>query len=208
MIQNDDDLWLDALAGRLEAPQFGEAANREAAQSTLVLEALALRQFIRGQEAGGDHVSAEDTARELELIARARREGLLTSRNPVAGPESFQKRLRWRMALPTAAVILIAAAGIGVWQSSLKEPEHVRGVERGATHLQALDPAALRHQLTEDLQAAGATVTSYERFGRLGMDVDLPKPLPKAIADILERHDIPIPSNGVLLIEIDAPDSR
>jgi hypothetical protein len=40
------------------------------------------------------------------------------------------------------------------------------------------------------------------------MDVDLPKPLPKAIDEILERHHIPVPSDGVLVIEVEAPDSR
>jgi hypothetical protein len=143
----------------------------------------------------------------LELITRARREGLLASQNPVAGSESSQQRLRWRVAIPTAAVILIAAA-IGFWQSSLKQPEYVRGVDHGATHIQAPDPAALRRQLTEELRAAGATVTGYERFGRLGMDVDLPKPVPREIAEILERHHIPVPADGILVIEVEAPDSR
>jgi hypothetical protein len=108
------------------------------------------------------------------------------------------------MAIPAAAVILIVA-GIGFWQSSLKHPEYVRGIDHGTTHIQTPDPAALKRQLTEELQAAGATVTGYERFGRLGMDVDLPKPLPPAIAEILERHHIAVPSDGILVIEVEAP---
>jgi hypothetical protein len=209
VIQNDDDDWLDALAGRLKAARLDEeSVVGEAVQSSLVLEALALREFIRRQEyAIGTAVPAVDPARELELIRRARREGLLASQNPVAGSESSQQRPRWRVAIPTAAVILIAAA-IGVWQSSLKQSEYVRGVDHGTIHIQASDPTALRRQLTEELRAAGATVAGYERFGRLGMDVDLPKPLPREIAEILERHHIPVPPDGILVIEVEAPDSR
>jgi hypothetical protein len=202
VIRNDDDAWLDALAGRIEA------VAGEGAQSSLVLEALALREFIHRQEfASETAVPPVDPARELELMARARREGLLVSQEPAAGSRYSQQRPRWRMAIPAAAVILIAA-GIGFWQSSLKQPEYVRGIDHGTTHIQARDPTAFRRQLTEELRTAGATVTGYERFGRLGMDVDLPKPLPKEIAEILERHHIPVPSDGVLVIEVEAPDSR
>jgi hypothetical protein len=148
-----------------------------------------------------------DPVRESELIARARREGLLGPQTPAAEPKALWLRPRWRMAMPTAAVILIAA-GIGFWQLPLKQPEAVRGIDHGTTHIQAPDPKAFRRQLTEELQAAGATVTGYERFGRLGMDVDLPKPLPREIAEILERHHIPVPSDDVLVIEVEAPISR
>jgi len=202
VIRNDDDAWLDALAGRMEA------VDGEGAQSSLVLEALALREFIRRQESASETaVPAVDPARELELIARAHSEGLVVSQIPAARSPPSRQRPRWRMAIPAAAVILIAA-GSGFWQSSIKQPEYVRGVDHGATLIQARDPAALRRQLTEELRTAGATVTGYERFGRLGMDVDLPQPLPKAIAEILQRHHIPVPSNGVLVIEVEAPNSR
>jgi hypothetical protein len=211
VIKNDDDDWLDALAGRIDAPRrLSETVDQSGdapPSRSLVLEALALRAFILRQESGAAAVPSVDQARESELIARARREGLLSSQTPAADSRSSQQRPRWRMAIPAAAVILIAA-GIGFWQSSLKQPEYVRGVDHGTTHIQARDPTAFRHQLTEELRTAGATVTDYERFGRLGIDVDLPEPLPRAIEEILERHHIPVPLDGVLVIEIEAPDSR
>jgi hypothetical protein len=211
VIQNDDDDWLDALAGRINAsqrPSEGVAQSSNAPVSrSLVLEELALREFIHRQGSVAAAVPPVDPARESELIARARREGLLDSQKPAAGSRSDQQRLRWRLAMPTAAIILIAA-GIGSWQFSLKHPESVRGIGQGAIHIQAPDPTALRSQLTEELRAAGATVTGYERFGRLGMDIDLPKPIPKKIVEILERHHIPVPADGVLVIEVKAPDSR
>jgi hypothetical protein len=210
--QNEDDAWLDALAGRIDVSQRHsetvDGSGDAPTSRSLVLEALALREFIRRQElASATAVPAVDPARESELIARARREGLLVSQTRAAGSRFSQQGPRWRMAIPTAAVILIAA-GIGFWQSSLKQPESVRGIDQGTIHIQAADPTAFRRQLTEELRTAGATVTDYERFGRLGMDVDLPKPLPKAIDEILKRHHIPIPSDGVLVIEVEAPDSR
>ena len=210
MIQNDDDEWLDALAGRVDASQIlSKTVDQTGAappSRSLVLEALALREFIGREKSGAVELPSVDQARESELIARARREGLLVSQKP-GGSRSSLQRPRWRMAIPAAAVILIAA-GIGFWQSSLKQPEFVRGTDHGTTHIQARDPAAFRRQLTEELRTAGATVTGYERFGRLGMDVDLPKPISPAIAEILERHHIPVPSDGVLVIEVEAPDSR
>jgi hypothetical protein len=211
VIRSDDDDWLDALAGRIDASQrLSETAHQSGdapPSRSLVFEALALREFIHRQESVAAAVPPVDQARESELIARARREGLLVSQKPAAGSRSSQQRPRWRMAIPAAAVILIAA-GIGFWQSSLKQPEYVRGIDHGTTHIQAPDPTAFRRQLTEELRTAGATVNGYERFGRLGMDVDLPKPLPKEIDEILGRHHIPVPSDGVLVIEVEAPDSR
>jgi hypothetical protein len=71
--------------------------------------------------------------------------------------------------------------------------------------LTARDPQALKHQLTEELQAAGAKVAGYERLDRVGIDADLPQPLPAQLVRVLERHHIPIPSDGVLIVEIEAP---
>jgi len=211
VIQNGDDDWLDALAGRIDASQrLSETVDQSGdapPSRSLVFEALALREFIHRQESGAAAVPSVDQARESELIARARREGLLVSQKPAAGSPSFLRRPRWRMTIPAAAVILIAA-GIGFWQSLLKQPEYVRGIDHGTTLIQARDPTAFRRQLTEELRTAGATVTGYERFGHLGMDVDLPKPLPKEIDEILERHRIPVPSDGVLVIEVEAPAAR
>ena len=211
MIQDDDDDWVNALAGRIEASRILSEAvdpSGDAPPSrSLVLEALALREFILRQESGETPVPSVDQARESELIARARREGLLDSQKSAAASRPSQQRPRWRVAIPAAAVILIAA-GIGFWQSSLKHPDNVRGADHGTILIQARDPAAFRRRLSEELRTAGATVTGYERFGRLGMDVDLPKPRLKGIEEILERHHIPVPQDGVLVIEIEAPDSR
>jgi hypothetical protein len=98
--------------------------------------------------------------------------------------------------------VLVVAVGIGVWRASLPPLEVVRGVDHGTVHMEARDPAALKRQLTDELEAAGVKVSGYERLGRVGIDADLPQPLPPEVAIILARHQIPIPSDGVLVVEI------
>jgi len=44
-------------------------------------------------------------------------------------------------------------------------------------------------------------------LGRVGIDADLPQPLSAEVAKILQRHQIPIPSDGTLVVEI-ASESR
>lgn len=195
MIDNDDDAWLDGLAGRLEPAQLEAATARQ-----LVFEAAALREFIRHQHAFSVEVVPEaDAEREHALIARARREGLLP---PSADRMRARPPLR-RVGLAAAAVLLLAV-GTSIWRASLPPQEALRGVDGATVLLEARDPQALRRQLTEELRAAGVTVAAYERLGRLGLDADLPRPLPSKIAAILERHHIPVPADGVLAVEIEA----
>jgi len=73
VIQNGDDDWLDALAGRIDASQrLSETVDQSGdapPSRSLVFEALALREFIHRQEfASETAVPAVDPARELELI--------------------------------------------------------------------------------------------------------------------------------------------
>jgi hypothetical protein len=200
MIHDDDDAWLEALAGRIEPEQVAAEQQRP-----LMLEAIALREWIRRQESPAlPDVVTIDAKREEDLLGRARLDGLLA--RTAAGQRA---RFRLRGLGLAAAAVLFAAVGIELWQSTRLGPQETfRGLDHGTIHLVARDPPALKRQLTEELQAAGATVLSYERLGRVGIDVDLPQPLPAQIARILERHHIPLPSDGVLVVEIEAPDSR
>ncbi len=207
-MRDDDDAWLDALAGRIEVAQLdqeGASADNDAESAAAVFEALALRAFIRQLETGtGPTVPTVDSARESELIRKALREGLLPPQGASAGSRVLRRPRPGRIAIPAAAVILIAV-GIGLWQSPAPLREQLRGGDHGTVQLEATDPQLLRRQLTEELRSAGATVSAFERFGRLGLDVDLPQPLPKQIGEILNRHHIPIPADGVLVVEIKEP---
>jgi hypothetical protein len=192
MIGGQDDVWLDVLAGRVTPTHLGEQLR------AVALEAAALREFIRQLDTASLlDAPVVDAPREKELIARARREGLLAA-DAGAGHAKFVLR-RFSLA---AAAVLVVAIGIGVWRSSLSPQSAVRGVDHGTVHMEARDPAALKRQLTQELEAAGVKVSGYERLGRAGIDADLPQPLTTQVAKILERHDIPIPPDGALVVEI------
>ena len=192
MIDEPDDVWLEALAGRVSPAQVSEQSR------ALALEAAALREFIREEESVISlDVPGVSAAREEELIARARRDGLLVSYSTDARARPSLRRLSL-----SAAAVLVVAVGIGVWRASLPPLEVVRGVDHGTVHMEARDPAALKRQLTDELEAAGVKVSGYERLGRVGIDADLPQPLPPEVAKILARHQIPIPSDGALVVEI------
>jgi hypothetical protein len=213
MSMDDDISWLDALAGRTDAPPSPAAGESDAASApsrALVLEALALRGLIRSQQSDpAATVPIIDAARERELIERARTQGLLPGQ--VAGTRAVSTtapRRRWyadtRITFAAAAVLL-AAVGVGLWRSTQPPIETLRGVANGTVHLEARDPPALKRQLTKELNAVGVRVSGYERLGHIGIDADLPRPVSSPVAAVLDRHRIPIPADGVLVVEIDAP---
>jgi hypothetical protein len=207
MTVDEETTWLNALAGRGD----GVHASADAAEPALALEARALREFIQSQDpAPLSALPAADAAREHEMIERARVEGLLP-RQAIGSPTvaSAAPRRHWfadpRISFAAAAMVL-AAIGVGLWRSTLQPPiETLRGVANGTVHLEARDPPALKRQLTQELNAVGVRVSGYERLGHMGLDADLPQPVAAPVAAVLERHHIPIPPDGVLVVEIDAP---
>jgi hypothetical protein len=193
MSEHDDDAWLEGLAGRIKPAELDAGRSRQP-----VLEAAALREFIRRlSPPAATDIPQTDAAREQELIARARRDGLLSANRPRARPHLRRVSL-------AAAAVLVLAVGVGVWRASLPPQEVLRGVDGGTVLLEAKDPVALRREITEELRAAGVSVSGYERLGRLGLDADLPQPLAPKTARILEQHHIPIPADGFLAVEIEA----
>lgn len=206
MTIDEDTFWLSALAGRSGGPH----SPADDTEPALALEARALREFIQAQgPAPVSTLPSVDAARERELLERAAKEGLLplqAASSLAAG--SAAPRRRWfadtRITF-AAAAMLLAAIGVGLWRSTLPPIETLRGVANGTVHLEARDPPALKRELTGELSAAGVRVSGYERLGHIGIDADLPQPVPSPVAEILERHHIPIPADGVLVVEIDAP---
>ncbi|MBV6417065.1 MAG: hypothetical protein CMLOHMNK_01698 [Steroidobacteraceae bacterium] len=69
----------------------------------------------------------------------------------------------------------------------------------------AADPRALRDEIATALRGAGVAIVTYERFGREGIDGELPRPVTDAVRAVLARYRIPEPADGVLRIEIEAP---
>lgn len=187
----DDQLWLDALAGR------------GAADSPAGREAQALRQAIAQRTATEvlDDVSARDPEREALLLARAQREGLL----PEPRPRRVWWAPNWGMGLVVATLAGVAIA-LGLYLQVAAPPPVVRSSPDGIVRLVANDPVQLKQQLLEDLRAAGVQATGYELLGRQGVDADLPQPLPDAVRAVLRKHRIGEPADGVLRIEISRPE--
>jgi len=189
------DVWFDALAGR--DTMGGAAAN----------EARALRDALRGR-AATDGVSlqrelaASAAHREAQLLAAARRD-------PIVGP--MLARDTGRRASPRRVWGALLAAGIAglavalVWtlRPATETPVY-REVPDQVYRMVADNPRALRDELARALRAAGVEVVSYQRFGREGLDAELPQPLTLPVRDILLRYRIPEPADGVLRVEIEA----
>ena len=86
--------------------------------------------------------------------------------------------------------------------------ETYRGMDGGAVRIESSNPQALKDRLLQELDAVGVRATGYDRLGRLGVDADLPLPVPAAVQDVLKKHHIPPPNDGVLMVEIEASRDR
>ncbi len=188
--RDKDSAWLDALAGRTDAHT---PATREGA---------ALREAIVRAETATQavDVAAEDSLRESQLLARARREGLL-------GAPERRSWLTWPGGFAVAALAGVAVV-VGLYLQTPEPPEVVRSAPDGIVRIEADDPVELKHQIIDDLRAAGVDATGYELLGRQGIDADLPRPLPDAVRRVLEKYRIAEPADGVLRVEITARPSR
>jgi hypothetical protein len=182
---DDDDIWLDALAGRDVTDE----------RNPVVYEARQLREALLRQHRPQQLADAprRDARRERALLARAEREGLIRlSRRPAM--------------LAYAAVVAFVAIAMTWFLRPAQDVEHVRGVMDGTVTLEAPDPVSLKKELLAELHAAGVAATGYERFGVQGIDADLPRPISDRVRAVLEKHHIAVPKDDVLEIEITAPD--
>jgi hypothetical protein len=190
MSRDDDDKWLDALAGRTAEndPAPGAREGRE------------LRASLRRMTAeSAPQRSTRDRAREALLLERAQHAGLI--------PRRARSRF---FGLPTTLTpwSLAAALCLAIGLAFFMQPATTPIVERsddGIVRIQSADPIALKRMLLDELRAAGIEATGYERLGVQGIDADLPQPLPENVRAILNRHGIEAPRDGTLQIEIAPP---
>jgi hypothetical protein len=188
MTEHDaDQAWLDALAGRGGADE----------------EARRLRARILAREiAEPDPVPAVDPAREAQLVARARRAGLLPKGSLLAWPG-------WQgLAGLAAAASVLLVLGFLMRPAPKPPAETVRSAPGGIVRIESRDPHALQHRIAEELQAAGVSAVLYDRLDTYGIDADLPSPPPPAVVEILRRHGIPVPADSVLKVELTEPAGR
>lgn len=158
---------------------------------------------------------------EDEFVVRADREG-----TPVDVSElrenPFERRARPRSMLRAlsssrglgAGALAVAVLILG-WKLAPRVPQALMtpvttAPEAGTTstdgvmHLKSTDPQSLRVQIVEQLRAAGVQASGYEQLGVQGIDAELPRPIPDAVAKVLQEHGVPVPNDGALRLQISA----
>lgn len=188
---HDIDRWMDTLAGRITDDGVPDAVTLRSALRGLPPEdEVAIARELAALEKNGGR----------DLLDRARRDPVLTqalARRPTS------RRYRW----PAVAAALLAGFAVA-WFARLPGPPGtgeapvVRESPGTIQRLDAADPSRLRDEIAADLRAAGIEVRTYERFGRAGLDADLPEPLPAALGALLARYRLAAPADGVLRVEI------
>ena len=206
-MRDEEDLWFDSLAGRAPGTAGADSrATEGAAAERSRAEGASLREALRTCQAQQPiEVDAIDPRREAALIARARAEGVLAPRTP-PGRLRGAGTQRWTSWLAAAAMACIAV-GLTLQWTNRSIPPVVRGERSGIVRLRAPDPVSLKRELIRELEGAGVHATGYESFGRLGIDADLPRPVPDAVRAVLARHGIAPPDDSVLQVEIDPAES-
>lgn len=198
----DNKTWFDVLAGRTASDP-----NQHAAREARLLRESLLRQRQLQSADQPAQLPARDARREAELLARARREGLID-------PAQLQQRSQWlrggRAALTLAAAAAIAciAIGLSLFLHTGTPQEIYRGTHDGVVTVEAANPTALKVELITELRAAGVAATGYERLGIQGIDAELPRPVSPQVREVLQKHHLPVPADGVLKVEITAPEPR
>ena len=185
---DEDDTWLDSLAGRADARKPAGPDD----------DARAIRAAILSRRGAEIPAAGEDERREQALIDRARAAGLL---QPV---RSSSVRHRRRRAIWLSAAALACVAVAVTLQMRIQPPAPiVRAGPQVVVHLRAPDPLHLKQQLIRELEAAGVKTRGYELLGRQGIDADLPLPVTAPVREVLARHGIAAPQDGVLQVEIE-----
>jgi hypothetical protein len=187
-LSEEDEAWLQALAGRSSGKTGNAAEEGQALRAALLARRIAV---------AGD--PEQDAAREEQLLARARAAGLLA---PRIAPRVKSRRTarRWEAWLAAAAFAAVVV-GVSFEHKARREAPVLRGA--GVTHLHAANPALLRETLLQELAAVGIAAHGYESLGRTGIDADVSLPVSPQVRALLDRRGIDVPANGVLQIEIE-----
>ncbi|MDI4634119.1 hypothetical protein J7U46_13760 [Pelomonas sp. V22] len=197
---DDDQDWLDLMAGR-PAPGADDITRTQA-------EALRAAVLTQRLSAPAGAPAAADQRAE-RLLQRARAAGVLEDRlADVARPARAANRWPYAMAASVAVIgLLLVMQQQGPGDGSpagMRDPAPEHEQMRGAVLQQRLSSQPLldRQALLDRLRAAGFEAQPYERLGRLGIDVELPVPLPAARAAALKQLGLQPVTGPSLQIEI------
>jgi hypothetical protein len=126
--------------------------------------------------------------------------------NPFDRPARRGALLRGTGSRALFAGVLAAAVLTLAWKlQPAAGPEASRPVTLAQARpviLESTTPRDLREQIVQELRAAQVEAEGYEQLGVNGVDAELPQPVSPEVRAILERHGIPVPSDGSLHVQI------
>ena len=190
-MKNDDESWLDGLAGL-----HNDSADARDGQR--------LRRAMQKRTVAETSEPLSSTVREAELIARASRAaedvGATRPRRERGKPRFIDWILGTGGMVALASVVVLAVA-VGFYMSMPQE-EALRGSSLPELRIVADDPQALRIAITEALLDAGIDVEGVSILGDEFVAADLPQPLTDDIKRILAEFDLPEPASGELRVRI------
>jgi hypothetical protein len=198
---DDDEAWLHALAGR-PSPAGSRATQAEALlwrQAQQRATAVAPRPPLALPELQG-------------LLDRAQAQGLLQARRSWC-PACLARWQRWLRAAQqpwggagwALASVLFAALVLAlVLPAPPDDAPAMRGPDAPLVVRTAPDPSAAREQLAQLLQRWSVQPRQYQRLGRLGLDADLPQPMPAGLAQALQAQGLSAAGGTVLRVEFEA----
>lgn len=201
--RDPDERWLAVLAGR-ELVDHGDRSGNAAVarEASMMREALrrwpvaidlavghGLDRPVDGAGASSDTRRRSDRSRSGWRSWRAARLAPLASLAAVA---------------TVVLVTFIAFTRPNVPAGEATMEPTVRSATDAVTLLTATDPDGLRGEIAAGLALEGVAVTRYRRFGRVGIDADLPSRPSTTLRALLDRHGIPMPVDGVLRVEIES----
>ena len=188
MTDQDDQDWIDTLAGRKPAP---------GADPRTVEEAKALREAIRAAERAPSTSDFDADAGLQRLLFRLRGRNLLDARKP---------RRRWPVYAGVAATASLAlAVGVVVMQEHEPAKPDDRPLFRGGPASQVLttgEPAKLAAAIARDLERVGAQPTVVESDTAALVEADWPPETGPQHAELLTRYGLKTPAGTRLRIEI------
>jgi hypothetical protein len=186
MPPDDDQDWLDALAGK---PRPGAAPRT-------LLEARLLRAVLLEQAQAEPESDAERQNRLERLLFRLRRQGLLDA------PRWSQRA--WRVPLAAAAALMLGIAVVQLvhWQDEAAPDAPAMRGEDSVRRLVVDDAAQTATAIASALRAEGIDVREYPLGVARGLEVRV-APAQRAGAEaILAPYGIALAPDGRLAIEI------
>lgn len=189
MAKDEDQAWLDRLAGR----KGDELSDRTRA------EADAVRKAILDRQAREAPATATETQAQLEkLLFRLRREKLLEASQPAARRWVFRSPL-------AAAAMLVIAVGVAFVARELiappQDPVEMRGIE-GPQTVRAADIEKTANEIATALTSAGATVREYPLGLARGIEATIPRDRRAAVLPAITPFGLKLPADDRLVIEV------